>query len=237
MDSEKTQQGLDGLLFDLPCANPQHPAKYTDALISSFVNMLRGAERVVDPFGGTGKVFLLNKWYPSMEIQAVEIEPEWARINSRTTLGNALALPWKDGYFDAVCTSPTYGNRMADKLPEDGAWTRLGYADKLGRNLDHDNSGAMQWGDKYRDFHVKAWKEATRVLCTGGRFVLNIKNHIRGGQEQLVTEWHIETLQAIGYDMIEHKKINTPSMRYGQNSDKRIEYESVILFIKKLELL
>ena len=220
------------MLFELPFANPQHPAKYTDALLSTFVKMLKGCNKILDPFGGTGKVFLLNHWYPNAEIQAVEIEPEWAAINPRVTLGNALALPWEDGYFDAICTSPTYGNRMADKLPESGAWERLGYADKLGRNLSPDNSGSLQWGEKYREFHVKAWKEATRVLKPSGIFVLNIKNHIRNGEEQFVTEWHIETLERLGYKVIEHKKIKTPSMRYGQNHEARIEYESVIQFMR-----
>jgi hypothetical protein len=90
----------------------------------------------------------------------------------------------------------------------------------------------MQWGDAYREFHVKAWTEATRVLAPGGTFVLNIKNHIRAGKEQPVTEWHIETLLSLGYQLIEHEKINTPSMRYGQNAEKRIEYESVVKFTK-----
>jgi tRNA G10 N-methylase Trm11 len=223
-------------LFDLPEANPQHPAKYTDALLSAFVRMLNGCNRILDPFGGTGKVFLLNVWYPDMDIQAVEIEPEWARINPRTTLGNALALPWRDNYFDAICTSPTYGNRMADRLIDLSNCARdynyITYSQKLNRNLHQDNSGAMQWGEAYREFHVKAWTEATRVLAPCGTFVLNIKNHIRAGKEQLVTEWHIETLLSLGYQLIEHEKINTPSMRYGQNSEKRIEYESVIKFTK-----
>jgi hypothetical protein len=224
------------MLFDLPQSNPQHPAKYTDALLGTFVKMLKGCNRILDPFGGTGKIFLLNRWYPNAEIQAVEIEPEWAKINKRMTIGNALALPFPSGYFDAICTSPTYGNRMADGLlhPENWArdYTYITYSQKLNRNLSPDNSGAMQWGNDYRQFHVKAWTEATRVLQLGGLFVLNIKNHIRGGKEQLVTEWHIETLLSLGYRLIEHKKIITPSMRYGQNHEARIEYESVIKLIK-----
>lgn len=220
-------------LFTLPTAQPKHPARYTDVLLSTFVKLLEGRKRILDPFGGTGKVFLLNRWYPDAEIHAVEIEPEWAAINPRTTLGSALALPWADGYFDAICTSPTYGNRMADGWHGESKYTRISYADKLDRKLHADNSGAMQWGDTYREFHVKAWKEATRVLVSGGAFVLNIKNHIRAGVEQFVTEWHIETLQSLGYQMTEQHRIKTPSMRYGQNADKRIEYESVIKFVKK----
>lgn len=218
-------------LFELPTQRKVHPAKYTDSLLLSFVKMSKGSKRLLDPFGGTGKIFLLNYWYPDLEIQAIEIEPEWAKINPRTTLGNALSLPWEDNYFDAICTSPTYGNRMADKLPDNGKYKRMGYADKLGRNLNPDNSGTMQWGEEYRLFHIKAWKEATRVLCFGGMFILNIKNHIRNGAEQFVTEWHIETLLSFGYKLIEHEKIKTPSMRYGKNGEVRIEYESVIKFI------
>ena len=48
----------------------------------------------------------------------------------------------------------------------------------------------MQWGDAYRSFHVKAWREAWRVLRPGGRFVLNIKDHIRNGERMPVTDWH-----------------------------------------------
>ena len=213
-------------LFELPTANPKHPAKYTDVLLGAFVRMLADSTCILDPFGGTGKVFLLNRWYPHAEIQATEIEPEWAAINPRTTLANALVLPWQDNYFDAVCTSPTYGNRMADELLD--GYDRITYTAKLGRKLNADNSGSMQWGKEYRDFHTKAWQEATRVLRIGGVFVLNIKNHIRNGQEQFVTEWHIETILSLGYEVVEHLKINTPSMRFGQNSEKRIEYESVI---------
>jgi hypothetical protein len=197
--------------------------------------MLAGSNRILDPFGGTGKVFLLNRWYPSAEVHAVEIEPEWAAINPRTTLGNALALPWQDNYFDAVCTSPTYGNRMADGLLD--GYDRITYTAKIGRKLNKDNSGAMQWGKVYKKFHAKAWLEASRVLRVGGVFVLNIKNHIRAGVEQPVTEWHIETLQALGYEAVEHLKINTPSMRFGQNGEKRIEFESVIKLVLKSKRL
>ncbi len=219
---------MGAMLFEVPAANPAHPAKYTDALLVTMAQMLNGKRRILDPFGGTGKVFLLEHWLQGAQIEAVEIEPEWAAYNPRTTLGNALYLPWGDGYFDAICTSPTYGNRMADGLQEN--WTRISYADKIGHSLHADNSGAMQWGDKYRTFHVKAWTEAKRVLCPGGVFVLNVKDHIRGGVLQPVTQWHIDTLQALGFVMLRHEHIDTPSMRYGRNGDVRIGYESVIVF-------
>ena len=208
---------------------PQHPAKYTDALIPSFVDMLRGSKRILDPFGGTGKIFDLAWWMPNVEIQAVEIEPEWAALHPKTMLGDALALPWGADYFDAVCTSPTYGNRMADGLRM-ADWNYITYAQKLGRKLNSNNSGSLQWGPKYKAFHVGAWIEAKRVLQVGGRFILNIKDHIRDGERQYVTDWHIETLQSLNFKLIDHKQIEVPSMRQGQNSEARVPYESVILF-------
>jgi hypothetical protein len=89
----------------------------------------------------------------------------------------------------------------------------------------------LQWGDKYRAFHVAAWTEARRVLSPGGLFVLNIKNHIRAGKEMFVTEWHVETLQGLGFAMLEHEKVEVPSMRFGQNGDARVKHESVVLFV------
>lgn len=225
----------EAMFFDVP-ANPSHPAKYTDVLLPVMASMLKGRQRILDPFGGTGKVFLLEHWLSGAQIEAIELEPEFAAINPRTRVGNALHLPWSDGYFDAICTSPTYGNRMADTtfVSEKGnTWQT--YTCKIGRKLHPDNSGAMDWGDKYRALHVKAWTEARRVLQLGGAFVLNIKDHIRGGQIMPVTQWHVDTLETLGFHMIRHEHINTPSMRYGRNSELRVEYESVILFTKEAQ--
>jgi len=211
-----------------------HPAKYSDVLLPVFVEMLKDSKHCLDPFAGTGKIFQLNENLPDLHIDAVEIEPEWANLDKRITLGNALSLGWPDNYFDSICTSPSYGNAMAGKVSKDidkGRWKRIKYADSLHRNLSTENSANFMWGEKYRKFHGLAWKEAKRVLIPSGIFVLNIKNHIRKGVEQCVTEWHIKTLEELGFILLEHKKIPVPSMKFGKYSDRRVECESVIKFV------
>ena len=211
-------------------APPRHPARYTDVLLPVFAELLQGSVRILDPFGGTGKVFELEALLPGAQIEAIEIEPEWAAMHPKTTLGNALALPWPSAHFDAVVTSPTYGNRMADHHNAKDGSRRITYRHTLGRELHPHNAGSLQWGDGYRDFHAKAWTEARRVLRPGGRFVLNIKDHIRRGHRQQVTAWHCEALQALGFVEVEHKRVDCPGQRFGQNGHARIDYESVILF-------
>src|SRR5688572_22472103 len=122
-------------------SEPTHPAKYSDILLVEMAKMLRGSRCILDPFGGTGKVFTLNHWLPDAQIEAIEIEPEWAGMHPRTTLGNALKLPWANGYFDAICTSPTYGNRMADATLNATGNVWQTYTCQLGRQLHPDNSG------------------------------------------------------------------------------------------------
>lgn len=219
------------MLLDVPTVRRvRHPAKYTDALLPVFVDMLRGSQRILDPFGGTGKIFEIQPFLPAAQIDAVEIEPEWAAYDQRVTLGNALALPWADDTFDAVCTSPTYSNRMADSHTARDSSRRNTYTHALGRKLHPQNSGQLQWGNAYRDFHVKAWTEARRVLQHNGKFVLNIKDHIRSGKRVHVTDWHCEALTALGFVEVEHRHIACPGQRYGANGGARIDYESVILF-------
>lgn len=210
--------------------NTKHPAKYTDSLLPVFAGMLNGSERVLDPFGGTGKIFNLLNVHPNLNISAVEIEPEWTRLDKRMICGDALRLPFQDNTFDACLTSPCYGNRLSDKFLDDGT-RRITYANSLGRNVSQRSSASLQWGREYREFHVKAWTEVRRVLKLNGYFILNIKNHIRGGKEQYVTEWHIGELFAMGFSVDGWERVPTPSMRFGQNHKARIEYESVIKFI------
>ena len=218
-------------LFDMPeTPKVRHPAKYTDVLLPVFARMLKGSKRILDPMAGTGKIFDLAWWLPDSEIQAIEIEPEWAAMHPRTTLGNALHLPWEKNYFDAVCVSCVYGSRMSDCHNAKDASVRNTYTHAIGHKLHPDNAGQLQWGPKYRDFHVAAWLEVRRVLQPGGIFVLNCKNHIRAGKEMHVTEWHVETLKELDFFHIETQQVETPSNRHGANGNARLAFESVILF-------
>lgn len=210
-----------------------HPAKYSDAILRIFNQLLpNGTSRILDPFGGTGK---LRDIRPHAIIN--ELEPEWAlladaRGGNGTTVGNALHLPYCNASFDAICCSPTYANRMADAYDGRDGSRRNTYRIALGRELHPENSGGLQWGSAYRAFHELAWRECWRVLRPNGKFVLNVSNHIRGGREIGVTDWHREALHRIGFWCWDTYRVSTPRNRCGTNGDARVEYESVILFEK-----
>lgn len=211
-----------------------HPAPFSDSILPVIASLLNPEHKsVLDPFAGVGRVHELPDlvdW--EMETTGVEIEPEWAELHERTHLGNALALDFDDGEFDAVATSPTYGNRLADSHNARDGSLRRSYTHDLGRTLSRENSGAMHWGDEYREFHVMAWKEAVRVLRPGGRLVLNISDHIRQGKRQYVSSWHIETLVSLGMPLADATRVETRRHREGANAHLRVDSELVLAFDK-----
>lgn len=204
----------------------KHPAKFSDPILVVVESLLPAAGRLLDPFAGTGKVHRLAT--PTLWTVGVELEPEWATMHPQTVVGNALRLPFADGTFDVIVTSPTYGNRMADHHEAKDTSRRMTYRHTLGRPLHPANSGAMQWGKEYRRFHEQAWAEAVRVLRPGGRFILNCSDHIRRGDPQPVTAWHVATLVASGLEVMDQVAVPTQRMRCGQNGTSRVDHEWVV---------
>jgi tRNA G10 N-methylase Trm11 len=204
----------------------KHPATFNDGILAAMDRMLPEAGIVLDPFAGVGGIHDLA--LPTRDTIGIEIEPEWADAHAFTEVGNALELPFADGYFDAIATSPAYGNRMADSYDGRDGSKRATYRIALGHPLHPENGGGMQWGDSYRDFHALAWDEAYRVLKPGGTFVLNCKDHVRKGERQHVTDWHVTQLTSIGLLLIERQRVPSPGNRYGANGSSRIDYEEVV---------
>lgn len=210
----------------------RHPARFSDSVIDELRDLTKEIRGVaLDGFAGTGKIHLLER--RGLRTVGVEIEPEWATLDPRTVVGNALSLPFADRSFDAYITSPSYGNRMADSHDAKDDSHRNTYTHVLGRKLHEDNSGAMQWGPEYKHFHLRAWMEAWRVLknrSSKTRMIVNISNHIRGGEEIDVTGWHVQALETIGFVPLDVRTVETQRYRDGENADLRCEYETVLVY-------
>lgn len=204
-----------------------HPATFPDSTVELIASHLPPDRypTVLDPFAGTGKIHAL----PQYTI-GVEIEEEWASQSTYTIVGDALNLDFHNGELSAAATSPCFGNRMADHHNAKDASSRNTYKHKLGRDPSPGSASILHWGPEYRRFHKAAWREMTRVVSPGGRFVLNIKNHIRKGVEQRVSEWHMTTLIRMGWKLVALDMIEAPGNRYGANHELRTDHEYLYVF-------
>lgn len=213
----------------------QHPAKFSPEIIhvldawirmeAFFQNKRQRRLRVLDPMAGVGGVHQLPG-----STYGVEIEQEWSDQHPRNQVGDALALPWRRDSFDVICVSPVYGNRMSDSFNAQDTSKRIGYHFQLGRKPSKGSSATLHWGLGYRRFHLAAWTEAVRVLRPGGLFLLNVSDHLRGGERQHVSAWHCNTLDQLGLTCFARRDIPTKRMRFGQNHEARVEHEHVFAF-------
>lgn len=235
--------------------NPDHPAKYPQAVLDAFQVIVdreakriareEGARRnpvVLDPFAGVGRIHDLHR----AETLGVEIEPEWAVCRDNTLVGDATKLSpvWTES-FDLVMTSPCYGNRMADHhnnrdkhRPCKGAGCkgckgtgispRKNYRVALGHDPSEGSAAAMQWGPEYRNLHRAALVEMVRVVRFGGLVVVNMKDHIRDKRVQPVVGWWAHTMEDVGLKSIALQSVATTGMRHGRNYEARVDGEKII---------
>jgi DNA modification methylase len=212
----------------------KHPAKYSAELIPLFKNTLveyglQPEAKVLDPFAGTGKIHELP-----FDTYGIEIEPEWASMHPRTLCGDSTKMGFADAFFDAICTSPTYGNRMADHHEAKDNSKRNTYTHSLGRKLTENNTGAMQWGDDYKRLHEDVYAECFRVLKPNGIIIINMKNHIRQGVEVDVNKWHIECLVKLGFDLEKIVTVPLKGNGFGANGKVRTGVEYINMFRKSV---
>lgn len=215
----------------------RHPAKYTDAFMETFAKLLKGKQKILDPFAGTGKIGLVKQFGFCGEIYANEIEPEWINENlydcDFITNQDAEFIDYPPEYFDAICTSPTYGNRMADHHEAKDGTKRNTYTHCLGRKLADGNTGKMQWGLEYMEKHERIYAHLSSLVKPEGIFVLNIKNHIRRGKEVDVKSFHCSALERCGFEKVEEIFVKTFGNGFGANSDKRTDGEYIICFKRR----
>jgi SAM-dependent methyltransferase len=213
----------------------RHPARFSDRILDVLAVHVAGSAVLLDPFAGTGRTHELRAVPGVVRTIGVEIEPEWAALHPDTLVGDALDLGAlvAPGSIDHVVTSPTYGNRMADHHDAKDDSVRNTYKHALGRDLANHNSGQMQWGPVYRAFHERAWAEAAMVLRPGGRFTVNVKNHVRNGEVQRVVEWHLDTLMhGFGLRMLMLDTVPTRGLAHGSNGALRTGFEVVATLTK-----
>lgn len=210
-----------------PSTAVSHPAKYSPALKPLLRRLMAGYTPCLDPMAGIGTLGLAGLVHG-------ELEPEWAaQCPQPAIVANACWLPFRDGAFGGVVTSPVYGSRMSDHHDARDASKRYGYRFALGRPLHPDNTGQLQWADSYRAHHEAIWFEVCRVLRPGGRLVLNISDHYRKGVLQPVASWHREHLVSErGLVLVDGYTVPTKRMRNGANAGLRAAHEFVYVMRK-----
>jgi hypothetical protein len=220
---------------------PDHPAKFSQVLISHLYDRIRNEPFVVDCFAGTCQLIRVLGLGFTGHLFMVELQPKWMPrlFHPQVTLwpGNALYLPFPSGSVPCFCSSPCYGNRFSDHHNAKDPYLRESYHHChircTGVELEPGNAGILNFKEpEYKIFHYRHLIEVYRCLAPGGNYILNMSNHMRLQKEIQVVAWWLEAAKVCGFVVDDDLAIRTKRMRKGQNHLERVEHEHIITLRK-----
>lgn len=196
---------------------PPHPATFSKVVLERIYELLglysHPGAVVLDPFAGVG---LVHELRPMYETLGIEIEPDWAKAHTFTFCDDARRIDemFRVSRFDAIVTSPCYGNRLADNYNASDPHARRSYRIDLGHELAEGNAGGMHFArdGRYELLHDDVWRACERVLAPGGVFILSIKDFVRDGHVMALTGWHVGVLASLGLVAIDLRTVPTKGL-------------------------
>jgi hypothetical protein len=145
--------------------------------------------------------------------------------------GTGLDGPPDAEYPPAAVAGQRSGPGPCPTCKGQGLSWRNTYAHALrrqGGDLVLGSAAGLQWGRAYRRLHADAIMEMLRCTTEGGLVLVNMSNHVRDGEEQLVVEWWVNELLVRQCSIVEVRRVRTPRQGFGANGGTRVDGEVVI---------
>lgn len=220
----------------------------------------------LDPMAGVGRIFEIAPWAVGLEIEpdwacadrriavgdclAPPFRPgTFRRMVTSCSYGNRMsdhhnalercrACKGSGGVWVEAGDDAALSWRSCPKCQGRGrrVYKRMTYKHQIGHELHPNNSGAMPWGPKYREFHEAAWTTLLPLLDDRGVFVLNVSNHLKTlvkGEppvEQRVMQWHRQAVRSLGWFLCAQVPVETVRMGMGAHRDVRVDREWILVF-------
>lgn len=238
-----------------------HPAPFSKPILDRLADLLRSDQkalgkplRILDPFAGTGRVFLAAP--PYSKVTMIEIEKEFVEeglaylssINGRLDqtvkwrYEAAESAGWLQKHratYTHIVTSPTYGNRMRDPYRSKPGTQCRSYAQSKGGPLLPYNSGAYKLdSDQYWGINGDVMESAIARLVPGGRVYINVSDFYhtpkKGAppeRQPVGAEW-VSLMTHCGVFLASVEQVVTRRFTRGENRH-RVPYEYILTFEKE----
>lgn len=230
-----------------------HGAQFSDSIVSEIRDIawhkwpdFWGRPKLWDPYAGKGVKLEQIAYGPpgqlGMDYGGTEIEASFIE-SDRIIHGSATDPTLYPTTPFAIVTSPVYPNGMADSWKMSDGSKRHTYRSWVTQNegkdreLDDENMGRYGYRGTNPFGRSKKraayWKVANDSVACWGRaeaVILNVSDfHTKHGIERFTADW-VQLMASYGWHIVDSRRVKTPRNGEGANREKRVEFESVLVF-------